>query len=40
MDLFEYQGKELFSRWGIPVPEGRLATTPEEAGEAAESLGG
>lgn len=40
MDLFEYQGKELFSRWGIPVPVGRLATTPEEAGEAAESLGG
>ena len=40
MDLYEYQGKELFSRYGIPVSEGRLATTPEEAGSAAEALGG
>ena len=40
MDLFEFQGKELFSRWGIPVPEGRVASTPEEARKAAESLGG
>ena len=31
MDLYEYQGKELFRRFGIPVSEGRLATTPEEA---------
>ena len=28
MDLYEYQGKELFRRAGIPVGEGRLATTP------------
>lgn len=40
MDLHEFQGKELFARWGIPVPEGRVATTPEEASKAAESLGG
>lgn len=40
MELFEFQGKELFSRWGIPVPEGKLAATPEEAAEAAEELGG
>jgi len=40
MDLYEYQGKELFRRFGIPVSEGRLATTPEEAGEAARELGG
>ena len=39
MDLYEYQGKELFARYGIPVSEGRLATTPEEAREAAEALG-
>ena len=40
MDLYEYQGKELFARFGIPVSEGRLATTPEEARAAAEELGG
>jgi succinyl-CoA synthetase beta subunit len=40
VDLYEYQGKELFRRFGIPVSEGRLATTPEEAREAAEQLGG
>src|SRR3954465_1069875 len=40
MDLYEYQGKELFRRVGIPVSDGRLATTPEEAREAAEQLGG
>src|SRR2546423_10665903 len=40
MDLYEYQGKELFRRFGIPVSDGRLATTPEEARAAAEELGG
>ena len=40
MDLYEYQGKELFKRFGIPVSEGRLATTPEEARAAASELGG
>src|ERR687896_2544919 len=40
MDLYEYQGKELFSRFGIPVSEGRLAVTPEEARDAARELGG
>ncbi len=40
MDLYEYQGKELFSRYGIAVSEGRLATSPEEARAAAEELGG
>ncbi len=40
MDLYEYQGKELFRRAGIPVSEGRLATTPAEARAAAEVLGG
>ena len=39
MDLYEYQGKELFRRFGIPVSDGRLATTPTEA-RAAELLGG
>src|SRR6187402_3224132 len=40
MDLYEYQGKQLFARFGIPVSEGRLAETPEEARAAAEELGG
>jgi succinyl-CoA synthetase beta subunit len=40
LDLYEYQGKELFQHYGIPVSEGRLATTPEEARAAAEELGG
>ena len=40
MDLLEYQGKELFRRFGIPVSEGRLATTPAEARSAAEQIGG
>ena len=40
MDLYEYQGKELFRRFGIPVSEGRLATTPDEARAAAEEIGG
>jgi succinyl-CoA synthetase beta subunit len=39
MDLYEYQGKQLFARFGIPVSEGKLATTPEEARAAAEELG-
>jgi len=40
VDLYEYQGKELFRRYGIPVSEGQLARTPEQAGAAAEELGG
>ena len=40
MDLYEYQGKELFRRFGIPVSEGRLATSPPEARAAAEEIGG
>ncbi len=40
MDLYEYQGKELFRRVGIPVGDGRLATSPDEARQAAEVLGG
>jgi succinyl-CoA synthetase beta subunit len=40
VDLYEYQGKELFRRFGIPVSEGRLATSPDEARAAAEELGG
>ncbi len=40
MDLYEHQGKELFRRFGIPVSEGRVARTPEEARAAAQAIGG
>jgi succinyl-CoA synthetase beta subunit len=40
VDLYEYQGKELFRHYGIPVSEGRLATSAEEARAAAAELGG
>jgi succinyl-CoA synthetase beta subunit len=40
VDLFEYQGKELLRRFEVPVPEGRVARTPEEAAGAARGLGG
>jgi succinyl-CoA synthetase beta subunit len=40
VDLYEYQGKELFRQVGIPASEGRLATSPEEARSAAAELGG
>ena len=39
MDLLEYQGKQLFARHGIPVPEGRPATTVDEAIDAADAVG-
>ena len=35
MDLFEYQAKELFAEYGVPVPRGRLARTPGEARDIA-----
>src|SRR5438309_1457002 len=40
MDLYEYQGKQLFKQFGIPVSDGRVASTPAEARRAAEELGG
>jgi succinyl-CoA synthetase beta subunit len=40
VDLYEYQGKEFIRRYGIPVSEGLLATTSEEARTGAEQLGG
>jgi succinyl-CoA synthetase beta subunit len=39
LDLYEFQGKQLFGRYGIPVSEGRLAHSPAEAKEAAQELG-
>jgi succinyl-CoA synthetase beta subunit len=39
MDLLEYQGKLLFKKNGVPVPDGRHAASVQEAVEAAEELG-
>jgi succinyl-CoA synthetase beta subunit len=39
VDLLEYQGKQLFSRHGVPVPSGLPATTVEEAVSAADDIG-
>lgn len=39
MDLLEYQGKELFARHGVPVPEGRIARDVKAAVVGAEELG-
>ncbi len=40
MNLHEYQGRELFARFGIPVLPGQVAATPEEARDIAASLAG
>jgi succinyl-CoA synthetase beta subunit len=39
MDLFEYQGKQYFARYGIPTSPGGVAETVEAAVEVAESVG-
>jgi succinyl-CoA synthetase beta subunit len=39
MDLLEYQGKQLFARHGVPVPDGRPAQTVDEAVAAADHIG-
>ena len=40
MDLFEYQAKQLFQKYGVPVGLGEVATTPDEAAASAERIGG
>ncbi len=40
MNLHEYQAKDVFRSYGIPVPTGQVAATPEEAVAAARALGG
>lgn len=40
MDLFEYQARDLFEAHGVPVLAGAVATTAQEAQEAAEKIGG
>ena len=40
MDLYEYQARDLFEKHGVPVLQGIVAETPEEAKAAAEKIGG
>ncbi|MDY6988847.1 MAG: ADP-forming succinate--CoA ligase subunit beta [Thermodesulfobacteriota bacterium] len=40
MKIHEYQAKEIFSKYGIPVPQGAVARDPEEARKIAEQIGG
>ena len=40
MNLHEYQSKKIFADYGIPVPRGTVASTPDEAVAAAQGLGG
>jgi succinyl-CoA synthetase beta subunit len=40
MNIHEYQAKELLKRYGVPVPAGKVASTPAEAKAAAAELGG
>ena len=40
MNIHEYQAKELFDKYGVATPKGKVASTAEEAGAAARELGG
>jgi len=40
MKIHEFQAKDLFRTLGIPVPSGKLATTPSQAVDCAKSLPG
>ncbi len=40
MNLHEYQAKQLFAHYGVPVTRGEMATTPRQAAAAADRLGG
>ena len=40
MDLYEYQARDMFEKHGVPVLQGIVAETPEEARAAAEKIGG
>ncbi len=40
MKIHEYQAKELFKKYGVPIPDGRVAFSPDEAAGIAKTLGG
>ena len=39
MKIHEYQAKEIFARYGVPIPAGRVASTPEEVEQIARDIG-
>lgn len=39
MKMFEYMGKELFAKYGLPVPKGRMITNPDDAAQVAAEIG-
>ncbi|MGB0360964.1 MAG: ATP-grasp domain-containing protein, partial [Endozoicomonas sp.] len=40
MNLHEYQGKQLFAKYGLPVSQGIACDSPEQAAAAADEIGG
>ena len=40
MDIHEYQAKELLAKFGVPIPRGGLAYSPEQATYRASEIGG
>ena len=40
MNIHEYQAKEIFQKYGVPTPKGKVAFSVEEAVENAKKLGG
>src|SRR3990172_4010922 len=40
MKLHEFTSKQIFARYGVPIPQGKVAATPKEAGKIAKKLGG
>ena len=39
MKIHEYQGKEILAKYGVPVPQGRVASTPDEVETIAREIG-
>ena len=40
MKIHEYQAKQLLAKYGVPIPAGEVAETPDEAARVAARLGG
>ncbi|RLD01255.1 MAG: succinate--CoA ligase subunit beta, partial [Chloroflexi bacterium] len=40
MKIHEYQSKRVFAKYGVPIPNGKIAIAPKEAYDIAKDLGG
>ena len=40
MDIHEYQAKEILAKFGVPIPKGALAYSPEQAAYRSREIGG